>query len=198
VKIEFDVQTLGKILGVPATDFDLYVQEDKSLLGKAKLLDLTQRLSQQPGLKHPQTVKKGDMTPLHQLMFWFLIKNIIPQGRGRNQAYAMDQCLSDLMDRGEQINLPAFMIKHIARISNTSRVHDLRYGFLLTWVFEHFGVELQRKVDAQAIDEVGSSTLMGCGFDLVQEGDPSSEQGVQTPTPPVPCNSSSHPPVVVL
>ena len=48
------------------------------------------------------------------------------------------------------------------------------------------------------IDKVGSSTLMGCGFDLVQEGDLSFEQGVQTPTPPVPRSSSSQPPVAAL
>jgi len=48
-------------------------------------------------------------------------------------------------------------------------------------------------VDAQVIDEVGSSTIMGCGFDLIQEGDPSPEQGVQTPTPPVPRRSLSQP-----
>ena len=71
VQIEFDASTLGEILRVLAAGFDLYVQEDKSLLGKAKLLDLAQRLSQQPGLKHPQSVKKGDMAPLHQLLFWF-------------------------------------------------------------------------------------------------------------------------------
>jgi len=40
VQIEFDAQTLGDILGVPVVGFDLYVREDKSLLGKAKLLDL--------------------------------------------------------------------------------------------------------------------------------------------------------------
>jgi len=34
------------------------------------------------------------------------------------------------------------------------------YGFLLTKVFEHFGVELRKRVDAQVIDEVGSSTIM--------------------------------------
>jgi len=84
VQIEFEVQTLGDILGVPAARFDMYVREDRSLFGKAKLLDSTQRLSQQPGLKHPQTVKKGDMTPLHQLLFWFIIKNIIPRYQGRN------------------------------------------------------------------------------------------------------------------
>jgi len=102
------------------------------------------------------------------------------------------------MDRGEQINLPTLMIKHIARITNATRAHYLGYGFLLTWVFEHFGVELQRKVDAQVINDVDSSTIMGCGFDLIQERDPSSEQGVQTATPPIPCSFSSQPPVAAL
>jgi len=36
--IEVDARALGVILGVPAIGFDLYVQEDKSLLGKARLL----------------------------------------------------------------------------------------------------------------------------------------------------------------
>ena len=97
------------------------------------------------------------------------------------------------MDRGEQINLPALMIKHIARIANTTRAHDLGYGFLLIRAFEYFGVELQKKVDAQVIDEVGSSTIIGCDFDLIRAGDPSDEQGVQTPTPPVPRPSLSQP-----
>jgi len=132
VKIVFDTQKLGEILGIPPAGFDIYVREDKSLLGKARLLELAQRLSQQPGLKTPQTVKKEDMAPLHQLLFWFIIKNIIPRGQGRNQADAIDQCFTDLMDRGEQINLPAIMIQHIARIANTTREHDLGYGFLLT------------------------------------------------------------------
>ena len=94
VQIEFDAQTVREILGVPAAEFDLYVRDDKFLLGKAKLLDLAQKLSQQPGLKHPQSVKKGDMAPLHQLLFWFIIKNIIQRGQGRNQADAIDKCLS--------------------------------------------------------------------------------------------------------
>jgi len=61
------------------------------------------------------------MTSLHQLIFWFIIKNVIPRSQGRNLAHAMDQCLMDLMDKEEQINLPAIMIRHIAQIANTSR-----------------------------------------------------------------------------
>jgi len=45
----FDAEKLGDILGVQATGFDIYVQEDKSLLGKARLLELARKLSQQPG-----------------------------------------------------------------------------------------------------------------------------------------------------
>ena len=104
------------------------------------------------------------MTSLHQLLFWFIIKNIIPRGQGNNLADAMDQCFIDLMDRGEQINLPAIMICHISRIANTSREHDLGYGFLLTLVFEHFRISLQKKVGVQMVDEIRNSTLMGCGF----------------------------------
>jgi len=87
------------------------------------------------------------------------------------------------MDWAEQINLPAIMIRHITRIANTAREHDLGYGFLLTLVFEHFVVELKKKVGAQAVDDIGSSTFMGCDFTLV-EGPPS-EQGARTPFAPV-------------
>jgi len=138
-------------------------------------------------------VKKGDTQPLHQLIFWFIIKNIIPRVQGRNQADAMDQCLTDLMDRGAQINLPAFMINHIAWIATTPRVHGLGYGFLLTRVFEHFGVELKKKVDAQVIDEIGSSTIMDFGFALIKAGDRSEDQGLQTPSVPAPRPAQSQP-----
>jgi len=84
VLIEVDDKALGLILGVPATGFNPYVREDKFLLGNARLLELAQHLSQQPGLKNPQAVKKGDMQPLHQLIFLFIIKNIIPRAQGRN------------------------------------------------------------------------------------------------------------------
>ena len=40
VLMEFDAPTLGDVLGVPTEGFDLYVRENKSLLDKAKLLEL--------------------------------------------------------------------------------------------------------------------------------------------------------------
>jgi len=73
------------------------------------------------------------MTSLHQLLVWFISKNIVPRGQRPNLANTMDQCFIDLMDRREQINPPAIMIRHILRIANTLREHDLGYGFLLTF-----------------------------------------------------------------
>jgi len=47
-------------LVVPAKDFDVYVREDKTVLGIARLLQLTQTLSQQTRWKAPQFVKKEE------------------------------------------------------------------------------------------------------------------------------------------
>ena len=53
-------------------------------------------------------------------------------------------------------------------------------------MFEHFGVELRKKVDAQVIDEIGSSTIMGCGFVLIKAGDRRPDQEKPSPIVPAP------------
>ena len=58
---------------------------------------------------------------MHRLLFWFVIKNVIPQGQGCNLIDAIDMCYTNLLDRGEQINSPAIMISHISRITNTEK-----------------------------------------------------------------------------
>jgi len=78
-------------------------------------------------------------------------------------ADAMDQYFIDLIDREEQINLPAIVIRHIARIANTSREHGLGHGFLLTCVFEHFGAKLQKKVGYKQLMTFGVALLWGAG-----------------------------------
>ena len=52
-KLKINAKDLGAILGVPAEGFDVYVREDKTVLGIAWLLKLTQTLSQQTRLKAP-------------------------------------------------------------------------------------------------------------------------------------------------
>jgi len=124
--------------------------------------------------------------------------NVIPRGQGRNLTNAIDRCFIDLLDREEQINLPTIMIRHIARIANTTWEHDLGYGFLLTLVFEHFGVVFQKNMGVQMVDEIGSSTLMGCDFTLIKGEQIASEQGLRTTFPPIPDSSSSEPYVDAL
>jgi len=87
----------------------------------------------------------------------------------------------------KKINLLAIMISHIARIANTFKYHDMvGYGFFLTSVFEELGIPLQNRVGFQVSDEIGSCTLIGCGFKLTKGISAISEQGPQTPFGPVP------------
>ena len=111
---------------------------------------------------------------------------MIPQWQGRNLAASMDMYLTDLLDRGEPINLSAIIISHIGRIANTSRSHDLGYGFLLTSVFETLGIPLQKKMGFQVTDEIGSNTLLGCGFQIKKSDGTVLEQGPKTPSGPGP------------
>jgi len=61
----FDAKKLGELLGVSSEGFDVYVQEDKSVLGKEQLLELTQKLAQKSHLTVSWSVRKGEMMPLH-------------------------------------------------------------------------------------------------------------------------------------
>jgi len=58
-QLRFDAKILGEILGIPSTGFDVYVRENKTVLGTARLLELSQKFCQQPSLPKPQLVKKG-------------------------------------------------------------------------------------------------------------------------------------------
>jgi len=51
--LSFNAKQLGEILDVLVAGFDVYVCEDKSVLGAERLLQLNQKLSQQTSLKGP-------------------------------------------------------------------------------------------------------------------------------------------------
>jgi len=89
-EVRFDARELGELVGVSSKGFDVYVYEDKSVLGDEQLLELAHRLAQKLHLTVSRSVRKGEMMPLHRLLFWFVIKNIVPRGQGRNLADPMD------------------------------------------------------------------------------------------------------------
>ena len=82
---------------------------------------------------------------------------------------------TDFLDQGEKLNFSAIMISHIGRIANTSKDHDMGYGFLLTSVFEQLEIPLQKRADFQVSDEIGSITLVGCGLKVKKVGITGSE-----------------------
>ena len=47
-RIRFDVADLGEMFGVPSDGFDVYVHEDKNVLGEERLLEVTRNLAQNP------------------------------------------------------------------------------------------------------------------------------------------------------
>lgn len=197
VEILFDSEQLGKLLGIPSEGFDLYVRENKQGIDREQTLSLCRKLAQKPDLDIPRPVLKAEMQPMHRLLYWFIIKNIIPRGQGRNKADVMDLMLVDLLDTGSQINLPSLMISHIGRMAYTARDHDIGYGFLLSLVFEKLGVCLQKRVPAQTNDEIGKRTLIGCGFSVPRGSTGGQEQPAETvpeSPQPRPSSSSSSPP----
>ena len=57
--IQFDAADLCEMLGVPSDGFDVYVHEDKNVLGEERLLELTRNLAQNPQLTMSRSVRKG-------------------------------------------------------------------------------------------------------------------------------------------
>jgi len=72
-----------------------------------------------------------------------------------------------------------------------SKDYDMGYGFLLASVFEKLGIPLQKKIGFQVSDEIGNSTLIGCGFKVTKGCSATPEQGLQTPLGPVPSEAST-------
>ena len=58
-RIWFDTADLVEMLGVPSDGFDVYVHEDKNVLGEERLLEVTRNLAQNPQLTMSRSVRKG-------------------------------------------------------------------------------------------------------------------------------------------
>jgi len=83
------------------------------------------------------------------------------------------------------------MISHIGRIANTTKDHDIGYGFLLTSVFKKLGIPLQKRVGFQVSDEIDNSILIGCGFTVTKGRSATSKQELRTPLDPFSSEAST-------
>ena len=50
---------------------------------------------------------------------------------------------------------------------------------------------MQKRVGFQVSDEIGNSTLIGCGFKVTKGGSTTSELGLRTPLGPIPSEAST-------
>ena len=83
------------------------------------------------------------MSSFHKLVFEVVHKGIIPRGERRHEANFRDMGLGHALDTMRPINWPSLKIKHMVRIVDPKKPHQLAYGNLLTTVFKEFGVHLK-------------------------------------------------------
>ena len=65
------------------------------------------------------------------------------------------------------------------------------YEFLVMSVFEKLEIPLKKRIGFQVGDEIGNSTLIGCGFKMIEGCSATSEQRLPTPLGPVPSEAST-------
>ena len=83
------------------------------------------------------------MSPFHKLVFEVVHKVIIPRGERRHEANFRDMGLGHALDTMRPINWHSLIIKHMVRIVDPKKPHQLAYGNLFTTVFKEFGIPLK-------------------------------------------------------
>jgi len=77
------------------------------------------------------------------------------------------------------------------RTANTSKDHDMGYGFLLSSMFEELRISLQKRWVFKSVMKLEVHTLIGCGFKVTKGSSVVSKQGPQISFDPVPGSPST-------
>ncbi|TMW80319.1 hypothetical protein EJD97_021472 [Solanum chilense] len=104
------------------------------------------------------------MSPFHKLVFEVVHKGIIPRGERIHEANFRDMGLGHALDTMRPINWPSHIIKHMVRIVDPKKPHQLAYGNLLTTVFKEFGVPLKDGRSLSKYDMLTQTTLAECNL----------------------------------
>ncbi|KAG5601797.1 hypothetical protein H5410_033167 [Solanum commersonii] len=112
VELVFDRRRLGEILCIPSVGLAEYVwATDEQCI-------LTTKYSQGRVTSKARKVLKGEMAPVHKLLFELVHKGVLPRGHRRHIASFRDMGIANALERKEPIDWPSLMIKHMARISD--------------------------------------------------------------------------------
>lgn len=134
--IQFDCIELGERLGVPSVAYSEYLRNSwPARSDGVSALEVTRKFAGRPRLTRATQAKKQAMQPFYQLIFEFVLKNLLQRLERRS-----DICLvltyMDLIDREVLVNLHELTIKHIRRVADMGLgKHALLYGFLLGRIF---------------------------------------------------------------
>lgn len=144
--------------------FDTYVRHEwPELREKEVVMHLTNKYTHKREKLTVRKVGKGEIDPVHKLLFEFLNNCLLPNSERRHEATYLDMVVMEVLDKNRPINLPYVMLKHITRVVDQERgTHVLPYGFLFTRVFEHFKVPLRSPEKGTKKDLFDEETLKEC------------------------------------
>lgn len=87
---------------------------------------------------------KGEMKPVHKLLFELVNKCLMLRSERRNEVTYLDITVMEFLDQNRPVNLPSLMNKHMARATNQEKGYSCSaILFFFTRIFEHFKVPLR-------------------------------------------------------
>ncbi|KAH0665440.1 hypothetical protein KY285_026646 [Solanum tuberosum] len=158
VELVFDRIRLGEILCTPSVGLAEYVwATDEQCILKTKY-------SQGRVTSKARKVLKGEMAPVHKLLFELVHKVVLPRGHRRHISSFRDMGIANALEIKEPVNWPSLMIKHMARVTAPQPgSHQLAFGNLFTRMFTAFVVPLGEGRALTCADMFTQSTLDECG-----------------------------------
>nr|XP_009775644.1 PREDICTED: uncharacterized protein LOC104225519 [Nicotiana sylvestris] len=167
VQVTFDAKELGEILDIPSEGYNNYTgQRWPSLDSLPTDLAITRRFCDVTEVNEVKVVHKSEMKPCQKVIFEFVNKCLLPRQERRHIANYMDLVLMECLESGRQINWPAFIIKLLDRVINSSKAHATSYGFILTIVLDRCKVSLKKWEMATSKDYFGINALIACDYEV--------------------------------
>jgi len=176
VQLVFDSVRLDEIFHIPSIGLSNYVWT------KYVNSMLTSKFSQGQITARSRKVLKGEMSPVHKLLFEFVHKGVFPRGKRRHEASLRDMGIAHALENKDPIDCLSLVTKHMARVTDPKPgAHQLAFGNLLTTMFTTFDVPLGEGRALVSCDMITRSTL--ATYRLYDEGNHAPSFPPRVPSP---------------
>nr|ABM55243.1 hypothetical protein [Beta vulgaris] len=148
-QIDFNSETLGKLLGVPVRGTDVYFKKQR---GSYPFFDISfdELIVKYGGKKGTAFLDHNLLSPYHKILFHILKKAILPCLSKRAQVGMLDLIYIHCLASHKRINFPSLMIQHMSHCIDNGFV--VGYGALITEILIKF------KVRISGVPNIGVST----------------------------------------